>query len=41
MVYTEEYAKLGNSKCVISKHTFNKCYASNVDNMIDFVDITS
>ena len=41
MVYTEEYAKLGNSKCVISKHTFNKCYASNVDNMIDFIDITS
>ena len=41
MVYTEEYAKLGNSKCVISKHTFNKCYASNVYNMIDFIDITS
>ena len=41
MVYTKECAKLGNSKCVISKHTFNKCYASNVDNMIDFVDITS
>lgn len=41
MVYTKEYAKSGNSECVISKHTFNKCYASNVYNMIDFIDITS
>ena len=41
MAYTKEYAKLGNSECVISKHTFNRCYASNVDNMIDFIDITS
>ena len=41
MVYTKEYAKSGNSECVISKHTFNRCYASNVYNMIDFIDITS